>query len=164
MKYTGAWMRVDKVNPTSEYEIRTVYIKLLSSCKDLEHLSFHDFLSCRNDIFCLVDRIYGNITGILACRRSTMDELGIDKIDYHCQANDSVYKIEAFHCSDNVSDEDLANFLNTALVDKNDGFIYYKPSCPAIIYDSFKRQNIRFDRIDLDDGSYYYIKKPTVRQ
>lgn len=165
MKHYAKWMEVQKVHPQDDYMLRVNYTRMLSSCPDLADVSLNEFLKCCNSVFILVDKVYGNTLGIIAIRQASVGEAEVEGLSYYCLDDKILYKIEAFHCDSNVSDEDYSKLINTAIADKNDGFIFYKPVCPtALAQDKFK-YFAGFNTVIIPRGmkeNIYYIKSPAV--
>ena len=65
----------------------------------------------------------------------------------------------------NVSDEDCSKLINTAIADKNDGFIFYRPVCPTVKdrenfkdFVGFTETTVVKDNKELN----YFVKPPAV--
>ena len=166
MKHYAKWMEVQKVHPQDDYALRTNYTRMLSSCPDLADVCLNDFLKCCNSVFILVDKIYGNTLGIIAIRQASIGELETEGLNYYCLDNQILYTVEAFHCDSNVSDEDCSKLINTAIADKNDGFIFYKPVCPTIKDRENFKDFVGFTEVNVvakeNRSTTYFIKSPAV--
>lgn len=165
MKHYAKWLEVQKLHPQDNYTLKTNYTRMLSSCVDLADVCLNDFLKCCNSIFILVDKIYGNTLGIIAIRQASMNEIEAEGLNYYCLDNQILYKIEAFHCDSYVSDEDCSKLINTAITDKNDGFIFYKPVCPTIKDRENFKDFVGFTEVSINTGdkaTTYLIKSPAV--
>lgn len=164
MKDYANWIEIQKVHPQDEYQLKCTYAKMIGICKDLSYLCLNDFLSCCNSIFIAVDKIYGATLGIIAIRRVSHSDIESLKLEEFCVADRSFYRIEALYCDSHVSIKDCITMINTAIVDKNDGFIFYKPNDTNILDNEEIRRLTYFDEISvhIDDGSVsYYIKNPS---
>lgn len=165
MKHYAKWMEVQKIHPQDDYMLRINYTKMLSACPDLADVCLNDFLKCCNSVFILADKIYGNTLGIIAIRQASVEELKIAGLGYYCLDNQALYKIEAFHCDSNVSDEDCSKLINTAIADKNDGFIFYHPVCPTVKDRENFKDFVGFtETIAVKDNKElnYFVKPPAV--
>lgn len=131
MNHYAEWTEIQKVHPQDQYELKCIYSKMLGACPDLEYIALADFLKCCNSIYILVDKVYGNILGIIAIRLTDVEEATLEGLKYYCLDSKVLYKVEAFHCDGYVADNKFSELVNTAIADKNDGFIYYKPICPV---------------------------------
>ena len=134
-----------------------------------ENLTFETFLECRDSMYICIDKIdefnkYPFINGIIACKRTTMDQINISSLLYYCQSNSILYSIEALYilnCSEYENCKNIVkDLIETNSVDKNDAFIVMRLSDTDYLTINLLLQH-NFYLESLYDNIYTFIKPPT---
>lgn len=127
---------IRKVHPTDIDLIEHLYGLITGLGKmEYKYLTFDKFMECRDSIYIYIDKCYEfsqypKIDGFIACRRTNMEDIDIDKLLYYPQPHHILYSIEGFYifqCNTNEKRHDvIKQLLNVIEIDKNDSFIAVK--------------------------------------
>lgn len=142
--------------------------------KEYNDFTFDKLLECRDNIYMVFDRPldYGIpmfIAGIIACKRTTIDEARIPELLYYCQPYRNVYSIEFLHIfeyyEESVHTAIVQLLLETCTQDKNDAFIAVKIH-RCNLKDYIKNELIRqgYNQEFYENDIYTFIKQPKVQK
>ena len=123
--------KVLKVKPTDIPMLKYIY-GIISSKFDI---SWELFMQCRDSVFAYIENDYGcnmfrdNIRCIAICRRTTMDEIGIDKVAYRCKQYGIIYSIDCLYLSNDDLGKDASEYAAYRTINSlsKDLTISYKP-------------------------------------
>lgn len=126
--------RIVKIAPTNIDTLSHIYGLTISHIEDEMKITLNTFLQCRDNVYMYIDRCYENMTypipdGIIACRRTTIEEIDVDSLEFYCVPNGVIYSIEIFdliQCVGEYRKNIAKELLNAISIDKNDAFISIK--------------------------------------
>ena len=164
------------VEPTDICIIKYLH-GVLSTINPNYNGTLEDFVKCRKSIYIANKMDYSDemVYGMIGVRKTTMEELGIDHLDYYCMPNHELYSIDFLYSNLNGEkftilgeyiDENkmLVRLINEALSDKNDGFAALKMYAPTgktpDIHDSLIEAGFKINSYNPDTETYIYTRSP----
>lgn len=161
-----------KIDPT---DIKTLlHIRAIAKDRSESHMPIRidTFLECRDNVYMYIDRCYDGMEypipdGIIACRRTTMEEIEVESLKFYPTQYHILYSIEVFdiiQCIDENKKYIAKELLNTIAVDKNDAFIVIKffDRYGNILTDTMKEvlAECGYYFFSYKECIYTYIKRP----
>lgn len=166
---------VKKIMPDDMESLCYEHSMLRTHCPT-QDIDCKDFLKSRNCIITLRSLNNRNIYGIIGARLTTMEEVGIDKLDFYCKPDQEVYSIDFMHFSTPGKFDVTGSYINAnkiyiglireCLADKNDGFAVYKAYCPTgkspEIHDALIESGFKVESYDSKSETFTYVKPPEM--
>lgn len=163
-----------KVSPTN---IETLlHIRAVARDRSESHMPIRidTFLECRDNVYMYIDKCYEDMEypipdGIIACRRTTMEEIDVESLRFYPLPYHIIYSIEVFDIIQCVN-EDKKNIarelFNTIAVDKNDAFIVIKffDRYGNVLTNDIKEilAECGYDFFSYKECVYTYVKRPIM--
>ena len=163
-----------KVNPTN---IETLlHIRAVAKDRSESHMPIRidTFLECRDNVYIYIDRCYEGMEypipdGIIACRRTTMEEIDVESLVFYPVPYHTIYSIEVFdiiQCVNENKKNIARELLKTIAVDKNDAFIVIKffDRYNNVLTDDMKEvlAECEYKFFSYKECVYTYVKRPTM--
>lgn len=132
------------------------------------------FLECRDNVYMYIDKCYEGMEypipdGIIACRRTTMEEIDVESLEFYCVPYSILYSIEVFdiiQCVEEKRKYIAEQLLKTIAVDKNEAFIAVKffDRYGKVLDDDMKKvlKKCGYELFSYKECIYTYIKRPTM--
>lgn len=132
------------------------------------------FLECRDNVYMYIDKCYEGMDypipdGIIACRRTTMEEIDVESLEFYSVPYFVLYSIEVFdiiQCTGKNRKYIAEQLLKTVAVDKNEAFIAIKffDRYGKILDDDTKEvlNKCGYELFSYKGCIYTYIKRPTM--
>lgn len=163
-----------KIKPT---DVKTLFhVRAIARDRSESHMPIRidTFLECRDNVYMYIDKCYDGMEypipdGIIACRRTTMEEIDVTALKFYTLPYHIVYSIEVFdiiQCIDENKKHIARELLNTIAVDKNNAFIAIKffDRYGNILTDDIRDvlAECGYDFFSYKECVYTYIKSPTM--
>lgn len=163
-----------KIDPT---HIETLlHLRAVARDRSESHMPIRidTFLECRDNVYMYADKCYEDMMypipdGIIACRRTTMEEIGVESLEFYCVPNFVLYSIEVFdviQCMGEDRKYIAEQLLKTVAVDKNEAFIAIKffDRYGKILDDDLKDvlKRCDYEFYSYKECVYTYVKRPTM--
>lgn len=163
-----------KVNPTS---IETLlHIRAIARDRSVSPIPIRidTFLECRDNVYMYIDKCYEGMQypipdGIIACRRTTMEEIGVESLKFYSIPYHILYFIEVFdiiQCIDEDKKNIARELLKTIAVDKNNAFVFIKffDRYGNVLTNDLKEvlAECEYEFFSYKDCIYTYVKSPTM--
>lgn len=132
------------------------------------------FLECRDNVYMYIDKCYDGMEypipdGIIACRRTTIEEIDVTALKFYSVPHYILYSIEVFdiiQCTGEDKKYIARELLKTVAADKNDAFIAIKffDRYGNILTDDIKDvlAECNYDFFSYKECMYTYVKHPTM--
>ena len=164
---------IRKVDPFNIHMLKHVYgIMSDYSETNSKKLTWEKFLECRDSTYIYMDKCYDSqypiIDCIMACRRTYMEDIDIEDLEYYCKPYHILYSIEGLYVSDHHNPDKISDIvyqmIDILCKDKNDAFICLKiqgaeNKCHRYIS---RLLSYGFTYIDYSKNIWTFIKSPTV--
>lgn len=163
-----------KINPTN---IETL-LHLRAIARDRSEspipIRIDTFLECRDNVYMYIDKCYEGMNypipdGIIACRRTTMEEINVESLEFYCVPHFILYSIEVFDIIQCIGENRkyiAEQLLKSVAADKNDAFIVIK------IFDRYGKtldedmkdvlKKCGYELFSYSGCLYTYVKCPTM--
>lgn len=163
-----------KVNPTNIELLLHIYAIAKDRSKSTIFPKVNTFLECRDSTYIYIDKCYKDmkypiIDGIISCRRTTMEEIGVETLQFYPLPNHIVYSIEIFDIIQCINENKMSiakELLNTIYIDKNDAFIVIKffDRYGNVLTNDVKDilSEYGYDFFSYRECIYTYVKRPTM--
>ena len=163
-----------KVNPTNIETLLHLRAIARDRSKSPIPIRIDIFLECRDNTYMYIDRCYEGMDcpipdGIIACRRTTMEEINVESLEFYSVPNFVLYSIEVFDIIQCIGENRkyiAERLLKTVAVDKNDAFIAIKffDRYGDTLDDDMKEvlKRCGYELFSYGGCLYTYIKRPTM--